>query len=153
MLESFSLKGKRYEDRRGKTYAVITVARDVQTAENIVVYRQEWGDEEVLCCPMDAFNMSMKPVSESDPSVSDSVIRRPKNGEERMLAFLDTDDFIEKQVLLKEIFIRGEMTNSIIDNLAAALDVVIDEGDIQTRFDQLKICVDTRARFETTRLR
>ena len=55
--------------------------------------------------------------------------------------------------ILKDLHIFGELTNSIIDNLAATLDVVIEEGDIETRDDQLRLCVETRARFENSRLR
>ena len=72
---------------------------------------------------------------------------------QHMIAFLDTDDFDKKYELLTEMDMMGELSNHVIDNLAAALDVVIPDGDLDSRADQLKVCVRTRARYESTRLR
>lgn len=72
---------------------------------------------------------------------------------QHMIAFLDTDDFDKKNEILTEMTQMGEMSDHIIDNLAAALDVVIPDGDLDQRVDQLRICVRTRARYESLRLR
>ena len=53
----------------------------------------------------------------------------------------------------RKMDMMGELSNHVIDNLAAALDVVIPDGDLDSRADQLKVCVRTRARYESTRLR
>lgn len=70
-----------------------------------------------------------------------------------MLAFLDERDFEKKEKILSEIGSHRDLSDGIIDNLAAALDYVIDEGPMDVRFAQLRTCVRTRARFENTRLR
>ena len=85
-----------------------------------------------------------EPVSGIDPETGVS---------RRMLAFLDTDDFKRRYELLSDMALDGELNDSVIDNLAAAMDVVIPDGDIDSRCDQLKICIRTRARYETDRLR
>ena len=72
---------------------------------------------------------------------------------QHMIAFLDTDDFDKKYELLNEMAVGHELSDHVIDNLAAALDVVIPDGDLDTRTDQLRTCVRTRARYESTRLR
>ena len=69
----------------------------------------------------------------------------------RLLAFLDTDDFEEKYKILCSM--ERDITNHLIDQFAVTLDVVIPEGDVEERFAQLKTCVRTRSRFETSRLR
>lgn len=153
MLGRVYEKGSRFADKRGNTYKIETCAKDVQTGETIVVYSQEWGELQTLCCPMDAFRVSMTPVEEAGDLAPAGDTKKPSTGEERMLAFLDEDEFDKKSAILKEMYVRGELTDFIIDNLAAALDVVIEEGDLQSRYDQLRFCVDTRARFETSRLR
>lgn len=145
--------GARCADKRGKKYTIITCARDVQIGDTIVVYVQDFGEKDTLCCPIDAFIVSFVPCSSSDEIIPLATRVRPKNGQERMMQFFDTDDFQEKVNILKDLHIFGELTNSIIDNLAATLDVVIEEGDIETRYDQLRLCVETRARFENSRLR
>lgn len=153
MEEAFPIKNSRYLDKRGKSYIAHMLARDVQTGDKMVIYEQEYGDREVLCCPLDAFRISMIPAEDAGEDPIKDLSKKPKNGQEKMIAFLDTDDFEEKSNLLKDMYLHGEVTNSIIDNLAAALDVVIEEGDIQSRYEQLRICVDTRARYESLRLR
>ncbi len=71
----------------------------------------------------------------------------------RMLAFLDTDDMDEKYELLTDMMVEGELTDQIVDNLAASLDVVIDEGKLDDRYDQLRICIRTKAKYELQRNR
>ena len=68
-----------------------------------------------------------------------------------LLRFLDEDDFDKKYEILTEM--SGDISDSLIDNLAASLDVVIPEGQLEDRYQQLKICVRTRQRFETNRFR
>ncbi len=70
-----------------------------------------------------------------------------------MLDFLDERDFEKKEKILSELGAHKDLSDGIIDNLAAALDYVIDEGPLDVRFAQLRTCVRTRARFENTRLR
>ena len=69
----------------------------------------------------------------------------------RLLAFLDTDDFEEKYKILCTM--EGDITDHLIDQFAVTLDVVIPEGDVDDRFQQLKTCVRTRSKFESNRLR
>ena len=68
-----------------------------------------------------------------------------------LIAFLDTDDWDEKYNIL--ISLRDKMTDKLIDHFAVVMDVVIPEGKLDARFEQLKICVRTRQRFESQHLR
>ena len=69
-----------------------------------------------------------------------------------MMRFLDTDDFDEKYDILCSLG-RNEINDRLIDNLAVTLDVVIPDGSIDKRFDELKVCVRTRKKYESLRLR
>ena len=46
-----------------------------------------------------------------------------------------------------------DFDNLLIDNMASSIDCVIDDGDIESRVQELKVCVKTRAKYETLRLR
>ena len=69
-----------------------------------------------------------------------------------LLSFLDTDSFDEKYKILVATP-TNDFDDLLIDNMASSIDVVIDDGDIESRLQQLKTCVRTRARYETNRFR
>lgn len=139
-------------DRRFNEYTILVLARDVQTEDMLVIYTQNFGEKETLSCPLDAFFVSFKPLDEHESKVTVTA-KTKKTSEDRMTMFFETENFDEKVRLLKELHVMGELTDNIIDNLAATLDVVIDKGDLNTRYEQLRICVETRARFDSGRLR
>lgn len=66
-----------------------------------------------------------------------------------LLKFLDADTFEEKHNVLMRI--RDEITDRLINDIAISMDVTVDEGDLDTRFDSLLACVDMMAKFEVNR--
>ena len=69
-----------------------------------------------------------------------------------LLEFLDTDSFEDKYKILVATPIM-DFDDLLIDNMASSIDVVIEDGDIETRVQDLKNCVRTRSRYETVRFR
>lgn len=78
---------------------------------------------------------------EQDPAVRD------------MLAFLDSEDFDEKYMIVEHMAQNDELNDTYIDNMAASIDIVIDDGPLDGRTRELLKCLGTRKRFENTRLR
>lgn len=74
-----------------------------------------------------------------------------EGADKRLIEFLDADTFEEKRRVL--INIKDGITDRLIDDMAAAIDVTVDEGDIDTRFMSLLNCINTRAKYEVNRLR
>ncbi len=70
-----------------------------------------------------------------------------------MMDFLDAHSFEEKVSILERMALQDDLNDIFIDNMAAAIDVVIDEGPVEKRFKELRNCVETRARYELLRLR
>ncbi|CBK73644.1 hypothetical protein CIY_07510 [Butyrivibrio fibrisolvens 16/4] len=69
-----------------------------------------------------------------------------------LLEFLDTDSFEEKYKILVATPIM-DFDNLLIDNMASSIDVVVEDGDIESRVQDLKNCVRTRSKYETLRFR
>lgn len=68
-----------------------------------------------------------------------------------VLEFLDSDTYEEKLNILAAIHSR--VTDEMINTMAIAMDVEIDEGDTEKRFSELQECIQTLRKYECTRLR
>ena len=68
-----------------------------------------------------------------------------------LIEFLDAESSVERLEVLHRM--RKTIDNKTISDIAAALDIVIEEKDMDERIRDLENCLQTRARFETTRLR
>ncbi len=68
-----------------------------------------------------------------------------------LLEFLDTDTFSEKLQVL--VSLRSRLDDRLIDDMATAIDVTVDEGPLPQRYEGLKTCLETLMKFEVERLR
>lgn len=71
--------------------------------------------------------------------------------EEKLMAFFDAETMEEKYRLLLDM--RDCINDRMINNMAVALDVVIEEGPLDRRFEELKTCIRTFRKYESSRLR
>lgn len=82
------------------------------------------------------------------------MVQRESDLEEQinpwLLRFLDTDTMEEKYQIVCDI--KNDITDRLIDDLAVAVDVVIPEGKLSDRYEQLKYCIRTRQKYEQTSL-
>ena len=82
------------------------------------------------------------------------MVQRESDVEEQinpwLLRFLDTDTMEEKYQIVCDI--KNDITDRLIDDLAVAVDVVIPEGKLTDRYEQLKYCIRTRQKYEQTSL-
>ena len=83
-----------------------------------------------------------------------NMVQRESDMEEQinpwLLRFQDTDTMEEKYQIVCDI--KNDITDRLIDDLAVAVDVVIPEGKLSDRYEQLKYCIRTRQKYEQTSL-
>lgn len=87
-------------------------------------------------------------------SVSDGqgtqIESRPADGvDTRLLDFLDAPTYQDKINYLN--LIRNNIDDDLINNIAAAMDITINDGPIDTRFFSLRSCLMTKAKYECVR--
>ena len=155
--------GETYRHFKNKNYKIIAIAHHSETGEELVIYQALYGDGMVCARPLDMF------VSEVDHEKYPEVTQKYRfekiedapvenktvdqmTVEEKMMAFFDTEDLEARyRILLK---MREEITDTMIDNMAVVMDVVIPDGDSTKRYDSLKRAIQTKQRYEqNTRLR
>lgn len=68
-----------------------------------------------------------------------------------LLEFLDATTVKEKIDVLRRI--RGKLDDKLINSIAVSCDLVIREGDLDKRYEELMDCLNTKAKFEINRFR
>ena len=151
--------GETYRHFKEKNYKIITIAHHSETGEELVIYQALYGDGMVCARPLNMF------VSEVDHEKYPEVKQKyrfekiadaqeePKekslsqmSAEEKMMAFFDEDDLEARYQIL--LTMREDVTNTMIDNMAVVMDLVIPDGSIQNRYDDLKRAIQTKQRYE-----
>lgn len=80
--------------------------------------------------------------SKEDPIPIDAIPRV-------LLEFLDADDYTTKYNVVKNH--EMELDDHLINQMAASIDEVIEDGRLEERVAQLSCCLRTKAQFETNR--
>jgi hypothetical protein len=170
-----------YRHFKGNIYQIVTLAHDSETLADLVVYQQLYSPYEVYVRPLDMF-MSHVDVEkypevkqryrfekiEPKPSANKEIQIKEVQPETKpepdrlnsgfdsgldsgLEEFLDADSYEKKLEILSMLHPR--ITDDMINTMAVSLDTEVKEGDIETRYNDIKTCLLTLERFECNRLR
>ena len=101
---------------------------------------------------------SIQEVTEeaSEKAEPEDVTTEPEEQEEEIaevdpliIEFLEASTVLQKKNILTALHHR--ITDEIINTLAVAMDVVVEEGELENRYRQLKACLETIERYEIER--
>jgi len=84
-----------------------------------------------------------------EKSIDDEA--RDLNLDPLVIKFLDADLASDKNEILSKL--HPIITNDMIDIMAMSVGVVINEGDVEGRYSDLRNCLTTMEKYESTRLR
>ena len=155
--------GETYKHFKDKNYKIIAIAHHSETDEELVVYQALYGEGMICARPLDMFvsevdhekypEVKQKYRFEKIADAPADVIEEPKekplsqmSAEEKMMAFFDEDDLEARYQIL--LTMREDVTNTMIDNMAVVMDLVIPDGEIHNRYDDLKRAIQTKQRYE-----
>ncbi|MCR5557274.1 MAG: DUF1653 domain-containing protein [Butyrivibrio sp.] len=94
-------------------------------------------------------NAPYKPSEIMEKSVDEEA--QELNLDPLVIEFMDADLAADKNDILSKL--RPIITNDMIDIMAMSLGVVVNEGDVYDRFNDLRTCLTTMEKFESSRLR
>lgn len=165
--------GETYRHFKNKNYKIIAIAHHSETGEELVIYQALYGDGMVCARPLNMFvsevdhekypevtqKYRFEKIADAEEAAGNSENKEGKEKrleemtvEEKMMAFFDTEDLEARYKIF--LAMREEMTDTIIDNLAVVIDVVIPDAEITQRYDDLRRAIQTKQRYEqNTRLR
>ena len=106
-------------------------------------------DKKVTSAPKFNVDTSYERSEVMEKSIDDEA--RDLNLDPLVIKFLDADLASEKNDILCKL--HPIITNDMIDIMALSLGVVVKEGDVYDRYNDLRTCLTTMEKFESTRLR
>lgn len=141
------------DDKTEKSEFVVTPEKNVEIEKCEEKENSEAGkmsdDKKVTSAPKFNVDTSYERSEVMEKSIDDEA--RDLNLDPLVIKFLDADLASEKNDILCKL--HPIITNDMIDIMAMSVGVVINEGDVDGRYNDLRNCLTTMEKYESTRLR
>lgn len=102
----------------------------------------------------DVMIQSDKVIKENIQTEQNTVTEKPEeefNIDPLVIEFLDADSYEERLNILAAL--QGRINNEMINTMAVSVDLEINDGSVEERYDALKNCLLTLEKYECNRLR
>ena len=175
--ERVPVTGEFYRHFKDNLYQIREIAYNSENREKMVVYQAMYGDFEVYVRPYDMFMSEVDHIKYPEikqkfrfekvaicSTKVESVVSNPmpvydeyddedQEGvvDPRLLQFLDAANFQEKLNVL--VTLRDRLDDRLINDIAISLDISVEEGSIDKRYDSLRSCLLAHVKYEGSRIR
>ena len=104
---------------------------------------------------VDKYDLSTNNKTVKEQDIKEQAVKEPGSSLENddegqvspdLLAFLEADTYEEKKKEL--IFMKPRLTDELINSMAASLDIMVDDGDIDIRFSSLLNAIRMLQKYE-----
>lgn len=174
--------GEFYRHFKNRLYQVIALASHTETGEKLVVYQALYGEYQVYARPLSMFNSPVDKEKYPDaaqelrfvkvePAQKEACVKsceaeeqalchgvssacdRDADGQPHplLIEFLDAEDGGQKIEILKAM--KGKITQKELDSIYVALDLSPLSGDEDSQRNQLVKILETRKKYDGSRLR
>ena len=177
-MRDLPAEGEIYRHFKGNLYRIICIARDSETAEEMVVYENRDDVQKKYVRPLRMFmsetdhdkypdvsqkyrfekvsgdNMVHGGQKEQEAAASGTVIAEKKEEDSispGLMAFLDAETYEEKLDVLYRI--RASLDDDTVNAIALSLDTEIRDGSISERYEEIRNYILTMIKYEGARLR
>lgn len=148
-----------YRHFKGNLYQIVTLAEHSESGEMLVIYQAMYGEFKVYARPLSMFmekvDKSKYPDAEQEyrfePVAQAALDEEEVILDPLVLEFLDADTYEQRLNILAALHHR--ITDDMINTMAIAIDVEVEEGDIEQRYEDLKNCLLLYDKFECNRMR
>ena len=145
-----------YPDKDRK-YQVIAVAYHAKSNEKMIVYQQLFDNFKILTDTFDDFFNQPEAevhieIPADDRKDNDADTKEDLKGVNPVLmGFFDRDTCTDKIEYIVQV--RDKLDDRLVSDIAASMDITIEEGSLDDKIDSLLICLRTKAKYECNRFR
>ncbi len=147
-------QGERYRHFKGNLYEIVIIARDSETLEEKVVYKEVDGDAAYVR----PLSMFMSPVEKEKYPEAEQEYRFElvtgcvqTSDSNLIISFLQLDTADEKMNYLLQV--KEDITENFLQVVAESLDFVENKDGMEERYEDLLKYLRTLSKFECGRLR
>ncbi len=165
-------QGQIYRHFKEKLYQITAVAEHSETGEKLVVYQALYGDFKYYVRPYEMFVSEVdhkkypevtqkyrfeliKPEgcgnTEDKPEETAAAVEEETAVNPYLLQFLELETYEEKLELFRDL--AKKMDDHLLDSIAASLDIVVKDGPLPQKYQEVLNCLETMEHFECNRFR
>jgi len=148
--------GQLYKHFKGDLYKVLNIATHTETDEKLVIYQAMYDETKIYARPYDMFvskvDREKYPDAEAEYRFTPFEEKAGINGiDPDVLRFLDANTAADRILILQSM--KDKVTQDMLSTMAYSMDIVLNDGKVETRYQELMSCLMLKEKFEGSRLR